>query len=284
MTDAPSKSFTSRKLNLLHRALSDARLSAAQFRYFVRALKGCNHATSVAVVSDQAFIDDVPGCSSRDTAKAMRKQIATLGYFTFKPGIGRRPTEYTFDWKANGQIETLIDANARRRKARRAEEDKAWRDGVTEPPLGKAGDGVVQPPLSARATARHPLPIDNREGVTGPRGDGVAGPRQKGSQDPVYTFRDTPSPETPSYRLGEESRYLQPNEADPPGVVIPSGVLSRLGGGDVAEGRRLAQFVPSHVLAEILETAAAFGASRCAEDIAEAREIAFEAQARRATA
>ncbi|MGW9333104.1 hypothetical protein [Bosea sp. NPDC055594] len=99
-------------------------------------------------------------------------------------------------------------------------------------------------------------------------------------QDPPYTLY-TPSTETPSYRATEESRYLQGAEDN---LLIPKSVLSLLGGGDVAEGRRLAEVVPPDRLAEILDFASKFGASACRGGIAEARDLALSILARRASA
>lgn len=67
-------------------------------------------------------------------------------------------------------------------------------------------------------------------------------------------------------------------------LLIPKSVLSLLGGGDVAEGRRLAEVVPPDRLAEILDFASKFGASACRNGIAEARELALSIIARRASA
>lgn len=286
MTDAPSKSFTSRKLDLQHRICADRRVTDGQFRMFVRVLRAMNALTGVAVIGDETIMAEVPSCSSPSTCRLNRKRLADLGYWEVTSGRGATTTEYRIDLGASAAIVAGLEQQRAKRIAKRRRDHQEWRARVAARKAAERHGDAGLPPYADpyRDSALRAPSIDHaepyRHAGAVPHGDSA----QSRMQERGYTFIGTPSPETPSFRAADESVEQYTREADPPGVVIPSGVLSRLGGGDVAEGRRLAQFVPSHVLAEILETAAAFGASRCAEDIAEAREIALTALAQRATA
>jgi hypothetical protein len=265
VSDAPCKSFTSNKLDLQHRICADRRVTDGQFRMFVRVLRAMNAQTGIAVIGDEAIMAEVPSCGSASTCKANRRRLEELGYWTVKPGSGSTATEYSIDLKAGMSLIEGLEELRTQRIQRRRRKTMAWR--------------------ARKAVVRHAdvgLPDD----VVRHPGDGVVRHADVGRsviQDPPYTFI-TPSTETPSYQATEESRYHQGEHVDSDGVVIPAGVLSLLGSGDISEGRRLAEFVPANVMAEILDVALKFGPSACRRDIADAREQALSLIARRASA
>lgn len=288
MTDAGSKSFTSRKFDLLHRLMADRRVSDGQFRMCVRVLKASRPQsggkTALAIIGDETVMDEVPSCGSPSTCKANRKKIQALGYWKVTPGHGKTTTEYVIDLEANPGLQTGLDQARLVRLERRRRSRQAWRQRKTDRHADDGphavGDGHADDGPTFAGQASMPTQGDGygRDG-----GDGHADDGRTVMQDPPYTLR-TPSGSSPSYRADEESRYLQGDFIDPDGVVIPRGVLSLLGAGDLSEGRRLAEVVPSSVMAEILDTALKFGAMACRDDIADAREDALEAIAGRASA
>ncbi|KRE13470.1 hypothetical protein ASE63_18530 [Bosea sp. Root381] len=265
MKDTPSKSFTSRKLDLQHRICADRRVTDGQFRMFVRVLRAMNERTGVAVIGDETIMAEVKSCGGRSTCKANRRHLQQLGYWKIEPGSGNRATEYTIDLSAGMALMNGLEDLRAERIQKRRRTTLAWR----------ARKAVV-----GHTDSR--LPDD----VVGHVGDGVVGhvdSRQSAMQVAPYTFI-TPSTETPSYRAAEESRYLQGDDVDPDGVVIPRNFLSRLGAGDIEEGRCLADNVPAALLTMLLDRSSKFGASSIGAEIDNARRLALAAIERRASA
>lgn len=299
MSDAPSKSFTSNKLDLQHRICADRRVTDGQFRMFVRvlaALRASDGKSALAIIGDETIMAEVPSCTSRSTCKANRKRLQDLGYWTVTPGHGKTATEYLVNLDANKTLQAGLDEARLVRIERRRRSRIAWRqrkaEGHTESPLPDDGDGFAhdRPLAHGDGYAAGPLhgsdrcdPNGKGDGRLHSRGDGFLRSRETAGCNPLYTF-NTPSFSSPSYRATEESRYLEGDHVDSDGVIIPRNFLSRLGAGDIEEGRRLADHVPADRLSMLLDRSSKFGMSSCGAEIDNARKQALAAIARRASA
>lgn len=271
MSEAPSKSFTSQKLDLQHRICADRRVTDGQFRMFVRVLKAMNETTRVAVIGDETIMAEVPSCGSPSTCKANRRNLQAIGYWTVKPGSGDRTTEYTINLKAAMALVAGLDELRSKRIQRRRQTTAAWR---ARKAAVRHGDVGLQ----------EPQPIDAvRHAHTGVVRHGDVG--QSVMQDPPYTFI-TPSTETPSNSATEGRLYSERTHEDVSPDRDELAMMVVLGAGDQADGRDLADYVPPGLLTNALQRVRVFGAEKCKPEILHAREqaLARRAAARRASA
>lgn len=204
------KSFTSKKLDLQHRVMSDPRVTDGQFRMFCLVLHTVNQHTGIAAIGNKKITDEVPSCSSESTAKANRKKLATLGYWTFKPGTGRIATEYKINWEAGAEVDAMLAVRAEARETERREKDRAWRK-------HRAG-GVVHDPLNEGGGVVHDG-VNQAGGRLDTGGGGVESDPQPVMQDTPYTLQ-TPSTIQEAHDIKVSTRASDLDETPPSERVI----------------------------------------------------------------
>lgn len=271
MSDAPVRSFTSRKLDWLLAACCDPRISDGQFRMMYRVSAAANAQTGVALISDPTIMDDVPNCQTPSTCRKNRRAIEAVGYWNTRPGHGRKgeansPTEYELLSKPVAGVVSSTEEKKRQRQERKRRDRLAWKARKREEAARITPPGEPEP---QRERSVNDTPRPGGEAVRTGEGEAIwrGGVIRPDRDSPSYT----PSTETPSLEATDESVEECTREADPPGVVIPKSVLSRLGLGDIEEGRRIADAVPPALLTRLLDRASKFGASSVSAETDHAR-------------
>lgn len=255
-------------------ACSDPRISDGQFRMMYRVAAAANAQTAVAVISDPVIMDEVPNSQTPSTCRKNRRAVEAIGYWTTRPGHGRKgeanaATEYAFLSQPIAAVAASTDAKREKRQERKRRDRLAWK-------ARKRGEAANGTP-STRFGVAEGRSID----ITPPQG-GEA--KRTGGGEAIWRRgvirpdRDSPS-YTPStiQEADEESVEISARESLSPDQ-IEDVVLRILGDGDLADGRDLADYVPGRLLRNAVDRSARYGVELCRQEIQFAR---TQAMARR---